>query len=292
VVSLAKPRFADLNGQSFADSRARVHIADAWEFLQNVTAPYDVILCDFTTPRRAEDTRVMTRDCTRGSPPCLRRTGWRDQRRLAADDPGSVLVPAPDGPRRRSERPAVPRLYPVVPGSGVRTWAFLLAGHRRLRRADLKTLTDCPVTQTITNLSALGEMAAFSHTERMIEARVRSIRSIALPAAAPPEPRRRIAHRRQRKPELPALDGLLSSIPILHPYHTRVMVESLAEQVVGSVQALDLRRLVDALLLRAVELPASLRGELQRLREFLTRRNAPHLSDWNLWAHRLFASSS
>jgi spermidine synthase len=62
VVELGRTRFAALNGKAFDDSRAQVHIADAWEFLQTVSTPYDVILCDFTTPRRPEDARVMTRD--------------------------------------------------------------------------------------------------------------------------------------------------------------------------------------------------------------------------------------
>ena len=35
VVEWGKTCFAGVNAQAFADSRAHIHIADAWEFLQN-----------------------------------------------------------------------------------------------------------------------------------------------------------------------------------------------------------------------------------------------------------------
>src|SRR5438874_309290 len=50
---------AGLNEHAFADARVTVHLKDAWEFLAGAP-PYDVILCDFTVPRRPEDARVFT----------------------------------------------------------------------------------------------------------------------------------------------------------------------------------------------------------------------------------------
>src|SRR5262249_46765908 len=61
VVELGRTRFAEINQGAFEDGRAHVHIADAWEFLAEGDA-YDVILCDFTVPRKPEDSRVFTRE--------------------------------------------------------------------------------------------------------------------------------------------------------------------------------------------------------------------------------------
>ncbi|MES2459614.1 MAG: hypothetical protein V4671_03465 [Armatimonadota bacterium] len=291
VVELGRTRFAALNRRAFEDSRAHIHIADAWEFLRNVSTPYDVILCDFTTPRRAEDTRVMTRD-------------WygRVAHALAPHGVAGINAVSPQttpeafwclrATVRAGGLNALPfrACVPSFRDQGYGTWAFLLAGHRKLRRSDLRSLQTCPVETVAADLASVWETAAFSHADRLIEARV-PVHSLDKPCLLSlllnPGGEQKLGENAGL--QLPGLDGLLSSIPILHPYHTRIMVESLAEQVVGSVQALDLRRLVDSLLVRAGELPASLRGELRRLRDFLSRGNAPHLADWNLWAQRLFA---
>lgn len=290
IVELGKTCFADLNQHAFADSRAHVHIADAWEFLEGVSAPYDVILCDFTTPRRTEDTRIMTRD-------------WyaRVAGALAPNGVAGINAVSPQSAPeafwclhktvRAAGLNALPfrACIPSFRAQGYGTWAFFLASHRRLRRADLRTVAACPVETTGADLAHLWDAGAFSPAERVLEKRV-PVHTLAQPCLLPlllnPGKNSRASG---AATGLPSLDNLLTSIPILHPYQTRVMVESLASQVVGSVQALDLRRLVDALLARARELPATLRNELRTLRDFLSRRNVPRLSDWNLWAQRLFA---
>ena len=290
IVELGKTRFADLNRHAFNDKRVGVHINDAWEFLQNNADPYDVILCDFTTPRQEDDARIMTRDwyelvaralspqgvagINAVSPQTAPEAFWCLHRTVRAG--GLKVVPF---------RACIPSFR----AQGYGTWAFLLAGHKRLRRADLRNLQNCPVETTATDMGRLWEAAAFTKAERLIEGRV-PVHTLEAPCLLPlllnPGKNRSSD---AAYGELPPLERLMSAIPVLHPYHTRLMVESLASQVVGSVQALDLRRLVDALLARVGELPETLRAELHRLRDFLHLKNAPHFSHWNQWAQRLFA---
>ena len=85
------------------------------------------------------------------------------------------------------------------------------------------------------------------------------------------------------------LNPLLRAIPILHPYHTRLMVETLAKQVIGTISALDLRRLVDAVLRRATALPQEIRTELTRLRDFLNL-SPMQMQVFGAWCGRLFAA--
>lgn len=85
-----------------------------------------------------------------------------------------------------------------------------------------------------------------------------------------------------------SLERLLDLLPILHPYHTREMVESLAAEVVGTVRALDVQRLADELLRRAASLPRELVAELRRLREYVGERLA-RLDHFGTWCYRVFA---
>ena len=145
IVELGRTRFADLNRRAFEDSRAHVQIGDAWEFLERVSTPYDVILCDFTTPRRTEDTRIMTRD-------------WyaRVAGALAPNGVAGINAVSPQtAPEafwclRKTVRAgglnAIPfrACIPSFRAQGYGTWAFFLAAHRPLRRADLRTASRLP----------------------------------------------------------------------------------------------------------------------------------------------------
>lgn len=147
VVEWGRTRFAERNAQAFADPRAHVHIADAWEFLQTQVengaadgGSYDAVLCDFTVPRREEDCRVYSVE-------------WYDLLRQALTPNGLLALNAlsPEATPEafwcvnRTVRAA--RLYPqpyrvCLPSfraQGYGTWAFLLAGPN-LRRRDLATL--------------------------------------------------------------------------------------------------------------------------------------------------------
>ncbi len=287
IVEMGRTRFAAQNHHAFDDSRAHVHIADAWEFLQTVAVPYDVILCDFTTPRHTDDTRIMSREWYERVASALAPHGI-----AAINGVSPQTTPEAFWCLRRTIRAAhlsaVPfrACIPSFRDQGYGTWAFFLAGKHKLRRADLRALSACPV-QTVTDLGALWQSAAFSAKERAIEARV-PVHTLDQPCLLPLLLNPGKAANEARA-ELPPLEQLLSAVPVLHPHHTRVMVEALAEQVVGSIHALDLRKLIDALLDRAGSLPATLRRELTQLREFLQTRDLPRFPDWHVWAHRLFA---
>ena len=336
VVEWGRTRFAELNAQAFADPRAHVHIADAWEFLQNrqnrvdnssrplthrasVTTPniqhlipntqhppYDIILCDFTVPRREEDTRVYSVE-------------WYEllHRALAADGLLALNALSPEATPEafwcvnRTVRAARlnPQPYrvclPSFRAQGYGTWAFLLAGPR-LRRRDLADLA-CPISTRQYALSSLWPSAQFTAQERHGARRIPSHSlqsSCLLPLLLNPgmaSAKKRISPVNQDVSEdaLPApasntsvetpydLNTLLAAIPISHPYHTRVMIESLAEQVVGTVRKLDVQRLVGALLRRAQKLPLALQTELTRLQMFLQDK-LPRLESMGMWGRKLF----
>jgi spermidine synthase len=327
VVTLGRTRFADLNRHAFEDARATVHLADAWEFLEDAP-PYDVILCDFTVPRRPEDARVFTVE-------------WYERVRRALA-PGGVVALNAVSPQvtpeafwclRRTVRAAGLSALPYrvcIPSyraHGYGVWAFLLAAPHPLRQLHLRDLS-CPVAARQADLTRLWRGARFSRTQRRLEYRVPAhtlASGCLLPLLLNPgrlDPRLgrdggyppkvggqtadgSSAMPRAPSPELPTtgyrlpsllaesgepfcLDALLRAIPILHPYHTRAMVETLAAQVAETVRALDLGRLVEALLRRAAELPRELIHELRRLRDFLRDRIA-RLEPLGAWGQRLFA---
>lgn len=333
VVEWGRTRFAELNAEAFADPRAHVHIADAWEFLQNRVEnysrplrypasaptntqhpipntqrpPYDVILCDFTVPRREEDARVYSVE-------------WYELLRgaLAADGLLALNALSPETTPEafwcvnRTVRAARlnPQPYrvclPSFRAQGYGTWAFLLAGPR-LRRRDLADLA-CPIPTHQYNVASLWPSAQFSAQERRWARRIGS-HSLQAPCLLPLLLNPGMASAKQRlspatqnssddaspapvsntaAAETPYdLNTLLAAIPISHPYHTRVMIESLAEQVVGTVRKLDVQRLVGALLRRAQKLPLALQTELTRLQTFLQDR-LPRLELMGAWGRKLF----
>lgn len=296
VVALGRTRFASLNADAFADPRVTVTLADAWEFLANATQPYDIILCDFTVPRRPEETRVFTAEwyarvgaalAPQGvaafnavSPQATPEAFWCLNRTVRT----SGLFPLP-------YRVCIPSYR--AQGYGV--WAFLLAAHAPLRQAHLRAIT-CPVPTRQTDLTRLWRGARFSRAERRLLRRIpvhTLDQECLLRLLLNPAPGRQAV--RKGQPLLPPaaepydLDPLLQAIPITHPYHTRLMVETLAAQVAGTVRNLDMQRLVDALLRRVADLPRGLVEELRRLRDFL-RQRAPRLESLGAWAYKLFAT--
>ena len=312
VVEWGRSCFADLNAQAFADPRAHAHIADAWEFLQNrvgnTADAYDVILCDFTVPRREEDTRVYSVEWY-----ALLRQALTDEGLLALNALSPQATPEAFWCVNQTVRAAHlnPQPYrvclPSFRAQGYGTWAFLLAGPR-LRRRDLANIT-CPVSTRQYALASLWPSAQFDGHERRLARRV-GFHSLtnprllplllnpgmaAAPKKSPVNPPQAISNDAASlsttslsAAEMPCdLNTLLAAIPISHPYHTRVMIESLAEQVVGSVRKLDVQRLVGALLRRAQKLPLALQMELTRLQAFLQDR-LPHLEMMGAWGRKLF----
>ncbi|HLV82052.1 MAG TPA: hypothetical protein VKT32_17310, partial [Chthonomonadaceae bacterium] len=272
--------------------RTTVHIADAWEFLARAET-YDVILCDFTVPRRPEDTRIFSLE-------------WYEQLQTALA-PGGMIALNAVSPQitpeafwclrktvRASGLSALPYhvCIPSFREHGYGAWAFLLASPQPLTQAHLRNL-DCPVPTRQTDLMKLWRGARFRRAERQIERRV-PVHTLQngclLPLLLNPGLSRRHAWEPQSAETAPYdLEPLLRAIPILHPYHTRTMIETLAEQVVGTIRSLDLRQLVDALLRRAAALPGELYAELLRLRAFL-RESVRRFETFGQWSYKLFAT--
>jgi spermidine synthase len=292
VVDLGRTAFAALNDRAFEDARVCVHLTDAWEFLRNAgEGAYDVILCDFTVPRRAEDGRVFTREWYARVGHALTSGG------VAALNAASPQVtPEAFWCLRRTVRAAGLNALPFrvcIPSfrdQGYGAWGFLLAAKRRIRRADFRAMASCPVPTRALDLDRLWDAADFPMEERRREAFV-PVHTLERPCLLPllMNPGAGVRDAAAAAGDAPpSLDALLRTIPILHPYHTRVMVESMAEQVVGSVRALDLRRLIDALLEQGRDLTDDLRHELKRLRSFLDLGSLPRMEVWGDWARRLF----
>jgi spermidine synthase len=320
VVEWGRTRFAHLNANAFEDARAHVHIADAWEFL-NVTpavpsspaipsttetdarTDYDVILCDFTVPRREEDTRVYTAEWY-----ALLRSALAPNGLLALNAVSPQTTPEAFWCLRQTVRASglAAQPYrvclPSFRAQGYGVWAFLLAG-RRLRRSDLQHFA-CPVSTRQFDPAMLWNAAQFSAIERRRARRIRP-HTLNAPCLLPlllnpglpalPSESEFAGAENMTNPALQTegetvpydLNALLASIPVSHPYHTRVMIESLAEQVVGTIRSLDIQRLVDALLRRAQALPLRVQQELARLRSFLQNR-MPGLEMFGAWGRRLF----
>lgn len=288
VVDLGRTRFAALNGNAFSEQRVKVHIGDAWEFLADAT-PYDAIVCDFTVPRSESDSRVFTHE-------------WYTRIRSALA-PGGVAALNAVSPEatpeafwcvRKTVRSAGLNALPYrvcIPSfrsQGYGAWGFLLASELPLPVASLRKLA-CPVTTVQADLSRLWRGAEFSRRERGLERRV-AVHSLAEPALMDLllNPGRSHDSATASPHDAPSLDDLLRTMPILHPYHVREMVEDLARSVAGSVRAVDIRRLVEALLRRASQLPRDLRRQLRRLASCLDDR-LPRWEDFGAWAWRVFA---
>ena len=292
IVSLGKTRFAGVNLCAFSDPRVRVHISDAWEFLRALRQ-YDVILCDFTVPRKHEDTRVFTVE-------------WYERLRSALT-PGGIMGINAVSPQVTPEafwclnktiNAARLRTVPYrvcIPSfrdHGYGVWAFMLAAHHSesISVKRLKAISS-PVPTRLTDLSDLWRGARFGRAERRMQLRapINDLRNgCLLPLLLNPT-LPDCGQLSSIDPNPYDLNPLLSAIPISHPYHTRIMIETLAEQVAGSVRDLDIPRLIDALMRRAAALPAKLIAELGRLRDYL-KDHTPRFELFSEWSYRLFAA--
>ncbi len=317
IVELARTRFAEINGHAFEDPRVTVHFRDAWEFVEGGGQPracesrnavnppdrsnptdnsdpnrqYDVILCDFTVPRTPEQTRIFTREWYALLSGALAPNGI-----MALNSVSPQITPEAFWCLNRTVRAAGLSALPYhvcIPSfraHGYGAWAFILAANHPLSIKNLRAL-DCPVPTRQTDLTQLWRGARFRRAERSVERTVpvHSIENDCLlslllnPGMQPG----RQADPLDSGPY--SLDPLLRAIPISHPYHTRVMIETLAEQVASTVRQIDIRRLVDALLRRSSRLPETLKSELLRLREFLSHTTF-RWERFMAWGARLFAA--
>jgi hypothetical protein len=163
---------------------------------------------------------------------------------------------------------------------------------RSLRLRELRDL-NCPIESRQANLAELWRGALFSSSERALGRRAPVntldndiLLSLLLNPGLSADFSDRLSDASLDSPY--DLEPLIQSIPILHPYHTRAMVDTLARQVTRAIKSIDLRMLIDALLKRASELPQRLRNELVKLKEYL-RDHFDSIDDWGIWCYRLFA---
>ncbi len=290
VIELGRTHFAESNQHAFEDARVHVTIGDAWDFL-DATSLYDVIICDFTVPRRPEETRIFTQEWYQKLKASLTPKGM-----LALNTVSPERTPEAFYCLKRTVRST--GLYPVpyrvcIPSfrnQGYGTWGFLLASPRPIGIAHLHQLK-CPVTTQQADIANLWRGASFTREQRRIEGKV-PIHTLANPTLLPlilnpsiaaPEP---LPEPTETEPY--SLDALIRAIPIQHAYHTHEMIEAVAETVVGSFRTLDIPRFVDALLERAAQLPKDIVEELERLKEFL-RLHVTLLETFWKWCSRVFA---
>jgi spermidine synthase len=294
VIALGRGPLAGLNQNAFQDPRTNTVIADAWDYLDSLDMPmsagYHVIICDFTVPRRPGDSRVYTWE-------------WYSLLRTVLA-PGGVIAVNSLSPQQSPEAfwclqrtirsgnlCAVPYCVdlPTFREHGYGIWSFTVCG-RNLEGSDLAGL-DCPVPLRQAGLDNLERCFPLDLRLPPISTSVNTLEDdVLLPLLLNPGMRSGPLPeiKPSSEPDQFDLEPLINSIPILHPYHTRTMIETLAEQVAPTIKSLDIRRLVDELLARVSQLPERLRRELLNLKEFLSEKFDTSES-WVSWACRLFA---
>ena len=281
MIDLARTQFADLNRHAFDDPRTNVRIEDALEanFEPGV---YDVAVCDFTYPTTPESSQVFSAE-------------FYGKLRKALK-PNGVLAVNAVSPQKTPEgfacivstlRAAGFHTLPYrvcVPSfreHGYGTWGFVLASAKPLTIKDLRQIR-CPVQTRQADLRRLWRAASFSRKERARfystpphrhgESTLQTLLLNPCPQTPPPD-----------------FPNLMEAIEVRHPYHSRSMVETLAEQIIGSIKSIDLRRLLNELSARAQALPEKLREELGKLRGYLAQ-TVLDLDVWGMWACRLLAA--
>jgi spermidine synthase len=283
VLGMAANELSELNGHSLADPRVSVHCADAWRFLEEAKGTYELIVCDFTFPTSEEEATVFANE-------------WYERLKTLLSEGGTVAINGVSPERTpgafaclvrtvRSAGFAVTPYRVCIPSfreAGYGCWGFLIAAKHR---TDLTVLSElaCPVETLQADLPALSRGARFCRAYRKAM-REAPIHSLANPALLP------LLQPIQQSPvDPPGLEELIRSIPAQHPYHTHEMIEELARQVCGTIASIDLKRLLDEIWKRVAELPARLREELARLREYV-QSHLFQRGDLQEWSSRLFAA--
>ncbi len=287
VLDFARQELSDLNGNSLDDPRLTLIVADALE-APLADNSFDVIICDFTFPTTKESALGFTVE-------------WYSKLKAALTE-GGVLVINTVSPQntasafaclvstiRAAGLNALPYrvCIPSFRDHGYGAWGFILAAKHRLTISSLRGI-ECPVPTQQADLTALARAARFSVKARIDFAKApvnRSANPVLQSLLLNPEARATVTDG-DAPPDFP---NLANQVEISHPYHSRSMIAALAEQVVGSLPSIDLRKLVDELALRAKELPKKIVEELNNLRAYLSR-TVLDLDVWGTWASRLLAT--
>ena len=284
IIDLAKSRFASLNRNAFDDPRVSIAIADALTY-ELTPQTYDVAICDFTYPTTRESSQVFSVEFYQKLAASLRPGG-----KLAVNGVSPQKTPEAFACLVATLREAGLHTLPYrvcIPSfreHGYGTWGFVLAARQQLTIKALRTI-QCPVETRQLNIGRLWRAASFSLADRkrfctgpVHRHGETTLQSLILNPS-----------RRDGSKVPPDFPHLMEAVEVRHPYHTRSMIETLAEQIVGSIKSIDLRRLVQELTDRAQSLPDKVREELKKLREFLTE-TVLDLDIWGLWASRLLAA--
>jgi len=287
VLDLGRNQFAELNDQSLSDSRVTIVVADALNYALP-TAYFDTIICDFTFPTTLESAEGFSVE-------------WYEKLAQALSSGGKMAINAVSPQNtfdafaclvstiRAANLQTLPFrvCIPSFRDQGYGAWGFILASKERLTIRQLQNLS-CPISTQQVELSALARGAHFTAAQRYqfhVAPVNRAGDMILQRLLVNPEASNKSLNF-DTPPEFP---NLLQQIEVSHPYHSRSMIETLAEHVAGSLQSIDLKKLVSELLKRAQSLPRRILDELEVLREYLSR-TVLDLEIWGKWATRLFAT--
>jgi len=287
VLDFARAELNVLNDGALDDPRVSVVVADALTYpLPERT--FDAIICDFTFPTTKESSQGFTAE-------------WYQALERALSDDGVLAINAVSPQNTPS---AFACIVATLRSTGLKTlpyrvcipsfrdhgygaWGFVLAARRRLTIGELRRI-DCPVVTRQADLSKLARGARFSSKARLGFAMAPINRSDkpVLQALLLNQRESSFALTTDSPPDFP---NLVQQVEITHPYHSRNMIEALAEQVAGSLHSIDLRKLVEELTARAKRLPQRIVDELTNIGNYLSR-TVLDLDVWGLWASRLFAT--
>ncbi len=287
VLDLARSEFAELNAHSLEDSRVKVVVADALEYPFE-SSRFDAIICDFTFPTTQESAQGFTVE-------------WYQKLKHALRPGGMIAI---NSVSPQNTPAAFACIVATVKASGLFTlpyrvcipsfrdhgfgaWGFILASQSQLTIKRLQAI-QCPVPTRQVALGSLEKGAHFSDRDR------------AGFHFAPVNRRENpVLQRLLLDPEIPGRDAkvipppefphLIDHLEVNHPYHSRAMIETLAEQIAGSLKHIDLHKLVVELSKRAKLLPQRILEELEILRSYLAS-TVLDLEIWGKWAARLFAT--
>jgi spermidine synthase len=313
VVRLARSELRPFNAGSLDDPRVVVTVADARDVLDSAGA-FHAIFADLTFPGTPDDCALFARPWFGRL-----RTHLLPGGVLALNGLSPERTPAAFWCVYQTLRTCglavLPGHFPLPSFAelGYGQWGFFLASDRPLAPEEVLSACRVPGVRT---LDPEGLVAGFTFPRALAEARAAArpcgddgrplfealVDAVAaeigpgsdavvflgfvdpFPPREPPEASALSPRLRGwlGRPPGRGLDDLLMAVPLSHRIVTRELVRDWASHLVQVLGALDLRRLVAALLRRAAALPRLLVDELRRFRRLLARGEDPaaHLTTW------------
>ena len=285
VLELARTELKELNQGALFDQRVTVIVADALAYPLEPLS-FDVIICDFTFPTTKESSLGFTVEWYKKLNDALAEKGVLAINAVSPENTVSAFACIVATIRAAGLKTLPFRVcIPSFRDHGYGAWGFILAAKRSLTIQRLESIV-CSVHTLQADISGLARAAHFSAKTRVAFA-IAPINRAANPVL------QGLLLNPNATPMLselpPDFPNLMNQVEISHPYHSRGMIEALAEQVIGSLHSIDLRKLVDELSARAKRLPQRIADELQNLRQYLSQ-TVLDLDVWGKWASRLFAT--